>query len=197
MTFLTLDAINSNALFAPIGHEEEFKRRIFLDNFQRAMTIREFQKTAGLEIKKKIYKTKTATLITDELDRIERSCESPWRYRHYQLTRITKGFGRDHSKHLSHYKYKHHATLQNELIHTKNGKYVMARESRFYQYYNNLSMIYSKLPHRRKIGDFLIRIGIERFIRSFNITRKFPDNFNIETWYNENKNDPSWNKLCI
>ena len=52
MTYLELNAINSNPIFAPLGEEATFKRRIFLENFQRCMTIRTFQKTAGIEIKK-------------------------------------------------------------------------------------------------------------------------------------------------
>ena len=52
--YKTLKQINENPIYAPIGCEEEFKRRIFLDNFQRCMNIREFQKTAGIIIKKKI-----------------------------------------------------------------------------------------------------------------------------------------------
>ena len=57
---LSIQSINSNPIFAPLGHEEEFNQRIFLENFQRCMTIREFQKTAGLEIKKKLTETPSA-----------------------------------------------------------------------------------------------------------------------------------------
>ncbi len=57
---LSIQSINSNPIFAPLGHEEEFKQRIFLENFQKCMTIREFQKTAGLEIKKKLTETPSA-----------------------------------------------------------------------------------------------------------------------------------------
>lgn len=52
--YKTLKQINENPIYAPLGHEEAFKRRIFLDNFERCMNIREFQKTAGIIIKKKI-----------------------------------------------------------------------------------------------------------------------------------------------
>ena len=65
---MTIDQINNNPVFAPIGHEEEFKRRIFLDNFRRCMTIREFQKTAGLEIKKKVEATPTALAMREVMD---------------------------------------------------------------------------------------------------------------------------------
>lgn len=68
MTYLTIEAINSNTIFSPLGHEEEFKRRIFLENFERCMTIREFQKTAGKIIKKKVNQTNTAKIIEDELN---------------------------------------------------------------------------------------------------------------------------------
>jgi len=65
---MTIDQINNNPIFAPIGNEEEFKRRLFLDNFQRCMTIREFQKTAGVEIKKKVLATKPALAMKEMLD---------------------------------------------------------------------------------------------------------------------------------
>jgi hypothetical protein len=54
MTYLELNAINSNPIFAPLGEEATYKRRIFLENFKRCMTIRTFQKTAGIEIKKAV-----------------------------------------------------------------------------------------------------------------------------------------------
>ena len=54
MTYLDINAINSNPIFAPLGEEANFKRRIFLNNFSRCMTIRPFQKTAGILIKKAI-----------------------------------------------------------------------------------------------------------------------------------------------
>ena len=65
---MTINQINNNPAFAPIGHEEEFKRRIFLDNFRRCMTIRQFQKTAGLEIKKKVEATPTALAMREVID---------------------------------------------------------------------------------------------------------------------------------
>jgi len=51
---MTLNQINSNPLCAPIGEETLFKKRIFFDNLSKCMTIRQFQKTAGIEIKKAI-----------------------------------------------------------------------------------------------------------------------------------------------
>jgi len=45
----TLAQINSNPLYAPLGEEALFKRRITLENFKKCLTIREFQKTAGRE----------------------------------------------------------------------------------------------------------------------------------------------------
>ena len=54
MTYLELNAINSNPIFAPLGEEATYKRRIFLENFKRCMTIRTFQKTAGIIIKKAV-----------------------------------------------------------------------------------------------------------------------------------------------
>jgi hypothetical protein len=65
---LSIQSINSNPIFAPLGHEEEFKQRIFLENFQRCMTIREFQKTAGLEIKKKLTETPSAKAFKEGTD---------------------------------------------------------------------------------------------------------------------------------
>ena len=63
-TYKTLKQINENPIYAPIGCEEEFKRRIFLDNVQRALTIRTFQKTAGVVIRKKLNTHPTAKIIS-------------------------------------------------------------------------------------------------------------------------------------
>lgn len=68
---LSLKAINNNPIFAPIGYEAEFKRRIFLDNFQRCMTVRTFQKTACLEIKKKLSETPTAKIMKKYIKEIK------------------------------------------------------------------------------------------------------------------------------
>ena len=67
---LTIKSINSNPIFAPLGHEEDFKRRLFLDNFNKCMTIRQFEKTAGLEIKKKLTETPTAKAMKELINDI-------------------------------------------------------------------------------------------------------------------------------
>ena len=71
MTYLTIEQLNNNAIYAPIGYEKEFKRRLFLDNFNRCMNIREFQKTAGCVIRQKLNTHPVAKLMKVEIERFK------------------------------------------------------------------------------------------------------------------------------
>ena len=63
---MTLDEINNNVAFAPIGHEEAFKKRINIyELFAKCMTIRTFQKTAGAVVRKKLNTHPTAKIMND------------------------------------------------------------------------------------------------------------------------------------
>ena len=70
MTYLTIEQLNNNAIYAPIGYEKEFKRRLFLDNFNRCMNIREFQKTAGCVIRQKLNTHPVAKLKREKQKRL-------------------------------------------------------------------------------------------------------------------------------
>tara|TARA_R100001460_G_scaffold96253_1_gene138644 strand:+ start:161 stop:850 length:690 start_codon:yes stop_codon:yes gene_type:complete len=148
---MTIDQINNNPICAPIGHEEEFKRRIFLDNFRRCMTIREFQKTAGLEIKKKVEATPTARAMKEVIDSYEdyankyferrramRDFPIPrFLFKYIDFDMVSEG-----GRFLDNY-HKDDFLRQAKLYCTKNSNYqtiIKSREDLFkeaYSYYNN------------------------------------------------------------
>lgn len=192
-TYKTITQINSNPIYAPIGYEEEFKRRIFLDNFNRCMTIRTFQKTAGIEIKKKVNLTPTAKIIKDELE-LGKNLELRGKLLN-QLQRVINGYPLDSMKMKSISKGQYSKEVVqyfDKLCTTKKGKYVDTRVERMRniieKYRRALGHIYSTYEYRQRNVEFLLRVGFKKYIESFDFTKKGCDSFSIEGWVYRNKN---------
>ena len=164
---MTIDQINNNPIFAPIGNEEEFKRRLFLENFQRCMTIREFQKTAGVEIKKKVIATKPALAMKEMLDYYNHKhrtfLESQRDYKLPTVRTLTRFLPYEmihHGSHRAVLEHKVESLRMSKLYCTKSSNYetiIKSREQLYLEadrYYQN--QIKTKLCG---VNDKIYRIG--------------------------------------
>ena len=173
---MTINQINNNPVFAPIGHEEEFKRRLFLDNFRRCMTIRQFQKTAGLEIKKKVEATPSALAMREAIDYYwnehkkyncgineyqsykKRMGDFTLPYTSYLLLQLPLDMVSMRGRVLENY-YKHDWPRHAKLYTTKNSNYetiIKCREDLFKEahiYYEHM------IKRNYNINDKIYRIG--------------------------------------
>lgn len=162
---MTINQINNNPVFAPIGHEEEFKRRLFLDNFRRCMTIRQFQKTAGLEIKKKVEATPSALAMRPVIDKYTNHSKYYHRngIRDFPIPRflfryIPMDMRSPQGRVLENY-YKNDYPRHGKLFTTKNSNYetiIKCREDLFkeaYSYYEHT------IIRNYNINDKIYRIG--------------------------------------
>ena len=151
------------------------------------MTIRTFQKTAGIEIKKKIYQTPTGKIIKEEWDKCFNngylSCLS-------QCYRIKHGLDWCTMDSLRSYR-KDIDELGTKLCTTKTGKIVATRVTRFKNNLSNyrscIGYIYSSFPDRREIAEFLLRIGWRKFMLCFDYSQKGVEQYHMATWVNNHK----------
>ena len=174
MTYLTIEAINNNTLFAPIGYEEDFKRRIFLDNFNRCMTIREFQKTAGIEIKKKVNITPTAQIVKDQIEKDIARDTAPY-YHKFNTSgssywRCKSIYSKMDSLLNEHRKYP-------EIILNKKGQIILTRFKRFKRAVSLFKQISTGIYDQRGTWSNINAVnyidwGFNNFIKSLPWTNK-------------------------
>ena len=202
MTYLTLNQINSNPLYAPLGEEATFKRRIFLDNVSRCMTIREFQKTAGIEIKKKLTETPSAKALRLTIESFHKN------YKYFSLN----NFGNFYFT-VSQNKEENILKTCAKYYTTKKGKVVKTRKERVKELvYNwvNHNRFYYRNGNRNEDNDALFRVGFYRIMDSFEKEISKGDILQSHTywelsdypmnWVNKNKNfyySPFWNEPQI
>jgi len=176
---LSLQTINSNSIYAPIGHEQEFNRRIFLDNFYRCMTIREFQKTAGYEIKKKVCETPIAKIMKEKnfnIDRI-RKCNLTkdindlWKTTQYDRVK-TKYIDKKYHKYVL----------------FKNGNVSIQKVKRFQEaleFYRHFANCFGNgNTDHQKIGTNLMNMGFNKFLDEIFLksVKNIKPTYNLDYW---------------
>ena len=172
MAYLTIEQINSNPIYAPIDYKEEFKRRLFLDNFQRCMTIRTFQKTAGKVIREKLNTHPIAKIMKPHIDdwQEENAIYNDYHkisfYKHICVYTAQRKPILRYTVEKSTYPY------YKELLSNKKGKIVQTRKDRlqriihFYEYCKSISKFLD-------IGS-IIDYGYYNFINLFSDWIKNP-----------------------
>ncbi len=161
---MTLNQINNNPMFAPLGHEDEFKRRLFLENFRRCMTVRQFQKTAGLEIKKKVEATPTSLIMGNVIKKYD----DDFCHERFNISRFFKEIPYDDIYLPSYMKWHDKTNSEfkrlSKLYKTKGSNYskvIKYKETRFmtaYTFYNKVIKS-KKDDYYYHIKDKLLRIG--------------------------------------
>lgn len=197
MTLQLANQINRLPECAPLGYEEQYLRRLFLDNFFRCCRVREFQKIVLWIIKSKLHAPHNDIMK----ERLDKQYNIYLRYQHYHVNRhysIDEWFDRRFQrnppvfKSLSYYldDSTRHDPYLLSLCKTKGGKVIKCRLDRVIYWHGFYQMlIHSYLYNTnnyatdlKPYADKLLRIGYYRFLESRDLTKKTKERFCREAY---------------
>jgi hypothetical protein len=192
MTLQLANQINRLPECAPLGYEEQYLRRLFLDNFFRCCRVREFQKSVLWILKSKLHAPHN-DIMKERLDK---------QYKIYMRYNLNCPYDRadffDHRfqrrppcfSSLPYYldDSTRHDPYLLSLCKTKGGKVIKCRLDRviywvsFYTHviYNYLYNTKDYATDLKPYADKILRIGYYRFIESRDLTKKTEERFSRE-----------------
>jgi len=182
MTLQLANQINRLPECAPLGYEEQYLRRLFLDNFFRCCRVREFQKIVKWVLIDKLH-APTSTLIFNHFE--EKALARPALFQ-----RITERL--TYLPSLRKYRKNQKYFITNLNVYNKKNEIVSRRIKRaeeWHQFYyltiyNYLQIFHEDRPNNslqkmKPYAEKLLTVGYYRFMESRNLKKKIPDWSNL------------------